>query len=161
MKKCEHFKDLILTDYMDGRMDKESAAGIESHLLVCSDCLAFLKEVKSLAVLPFHQDLHQTPPAGLWEKVRQGIERKEQVPHPFEGFIAHLKGLTVFPRMVPVFASLALMLLAGSMSLNTIQVQQAREKDQGEYLVSMVVPTSVIAPSENNDPGTPIESYFL
>ena len=25
MKKCEHFKDLILTDYIDGELKKDSA----------------------------------------------------------------------------------------------------------------------------------------
>ena len=161
MKKCDHFKELILTDYMDGELDKDAVAGLESHLLDCVDCRAFFKEVKNNAVVPFKQALRQPVPAELWDTIKQNIEQKDQVSNPLEDLLDKLKGLIVFPRMVPVFASLVLMLLAGSVTLNTIQVQQAKEKDQGEYLVSLLSPTSTSTSSDNNDGGTPIEHYFL
>jgi len=116
MKKCDHFKDLILTDYMDGELDKNSAKNVESHLLECSDCRAFLKEVKSNAALPFQQTLHQPVPAELWGAIRQRIEDRNQAVNPLADFIEKLKGLIVIPRLVPVFASLILMFLAGSVT---------------------------------------------
>ena len=33
MKKCDYFKDMILTDYLDGELDKYASAEVESHLL--------------------------------------------------------------------------------------------------------------------------------
>ncbi len=161
MKKCDYFKDLILTDYIDGELDKNSAGSVESHLLDCSDCRAFFKEVKDNAALPFQQARHLQVPAGLWGAIKQSIEHENQARSPLADFIDRLKGLIVFPRMVPVFASLILMLLAGSVTLHTIQIQQVKERDQGEYLVSLLSSTGTSVPSDNNDLGIPIEHYFL
>ena len=161
MKKCDHFKDLILTDYIDGELDKNSVGNLESHLLDCSDCRVFFKEVKDNAVLPFQQALHQPAPAQLWDTIKQSIEHKNQAKSPLADCIAQLKGWVFAPRMIPVFASLILMFLAGDVALNTIQIQQAREKDQGEYLVALLSSRDSSVPSENNDWGTPIEHYFL
>ncbi len=160
MEKCDHFKELILTDYIDGELGKDSAGSLENHLLDCDECRAFFKEVKNNAA-PFQQASRQPVPAGLWEAIRQSIEHENQATNPFADFIDRLRGLIVFPRMVPVFASLALILLVGSVTLNTIQVQQVKERDQGEYLVSLLSPAGPSAASENNNLGTPIEHYFL
>jgi anti-sigma factor RsiW len=161
MKKCDYFKDLILTDYIDGELDKNLGASVESHLLDCSDCRAFFKEVKNNTALPFQQALQQPVPAGLWEAVRQSIEHENQVSSPLADFIDKLKSLVVFPRMVPVFASLILIFLAGSVTLNTIHIQQVKDKDQGEYLVALLSPSGPSTTSDNNGLETPIEHYFL
>jgi anti-sigma factor RsiW len=161
MKKCEQFKDLILTDYMDGELDKELKTSVESHLLDCGDCRAFFKEVKNKAALPFQQASRQPVPEELWLTIRQGIEGQAQSSSPIEALMDRLKGLIIFPRLVPVFASLALMFLAGSVTLNTINIQRAQAKDQGEYLVSLLSTSGSSASSDSNDLGTPIEHYFL
>ncbi len=158
MKKCEAIRDLILTDYIDGELDKAAAGQLEGHLQDCRDCRAFLKEVKAGAALPFVKAQPQPVPAQLWDSIRQNIENEGQAPGLMEGFINGFKGLFVFPRLVPVLASLVVMLLAGSMELNTIQVRQAQAKEQGEYLVALMSPSSQ---GDNNDAGTPIEHYFL
>ncbi|MDE1921430.1 MAG: anti-sigma factor [Candidatus Omnitrophica bacterium] len=159
MKKCGHFKDLILTDYIDGRLDKNAVAALESHLLECSDCSAFFKEVKNTAVSPFHRALQQPPPAGLWEAVKQAVEQEEQ-PGFGENFINGLKGWMVFPRLVPVAATLVLMLLAGGVSLTTLQADRAQEKADASYLVSLFNAGGGTS-SDNTSLGTPIEKYFL
>jgi len=161
MKKCDYFKDLILTDYIDGELDKNVAGSLERHLLDCSDCRAFFKEVKNNAAMPFQQVLRQPVPAGLWDTIKQNIEHENQASGPIADLIDKLKGLIVFPRLVPVFASLILMLLAGAVTFNTIQIQQARDKAQGEYLVSTLGSTGSLALADNSGLGTPIEHYFL
>jgi len=161
MKKCSGIKDLILTDYIDGELVKDAAGQVESHLLGCPECRAFLKEIKDNTAIPFHQSVRQPVPGVLWDMVRQNIENEGQAPGLFSDFIEKIKGLLVIPRLVPIFASLALMLLAGSVTLNVIHFQQAKDKDQGEYLVSLIGPTGSSLQAENNDPGTPIERYFL
>jgi hypothetical protein len=161
MKKCDHFKDLILTDYIDKELDKTVAESLESHLLDCNDCRAFFKDVKNNVALPFQQAPQQLVPAELWSAIKESIEDANQVRDPLADFIDRLKGFIVFPKMVPVFASVILMFLAGSVTLNTIQVQQAKDRDQGEYLVSLLSPTSLATSSDRNDGGTPIEHYFL
>jgi len=161
MKKCDHFKELILTDYIDGELGKDIAGSVEGHLLDCSDCRTFFKEVKNNTAWPWKKNLQRPVPVVLWDTIKQRIEHENQAAGPFAAFIDKLKGLVVFPRLVPVFASLIVMLLAGSVALNTIQIYQAKDKDQGEYLVSLLSSTGPLAPSDNNDLGTPIEHYFL
>jgi len=161
MKKCENFKELILTDYIDGELDKARHQGLEAHLLDCGDCRSFLQEVKINAAMPFKNALPQPVPPQLWDTIRQNIEQEEQAVNPLAGLFDKLKGLVAFPRMVPVFASLILMFLAGSVTVNTVQIRQARDKDQGEYLISLLSPAGPSSQAENNDLGTPIEHYFL
>jgi anti-sigma factor RsiW len=165
MKKCDHFKDLILTDYIDGELHKNSAENVESHLLDCSDCRAFLKEVKNNMALPLHRAAHQPVPAELWDTIKQKIEQENQEVSPWANFVDGFKGILAFPRMVPIFGSLAVMLLAGSVTLHTIQIEKtqamAQSKDQGEYLLALLSSTGSPTSSDNNDLGTPIEHYFL
>jgi hypothetical protein len=100
-------------------------------------------------------------PAELWDGIRQGLEHPRQEQDFVSDLMDKLKGLFVFPRLVPVFASFLLMFLAGSVTLNTIHLRQAKEKDQGEYLVALLSPASSTSASDSNDGGTPIEHYFL
>jgi anti-sigma factor RsiW len=160
MKKCEYFKDLLLTDYLDGQLDEISTANMEGHLLDCSDCRAFLKEVKE-TVAPLERALRLTPPAELWQAVKQGLEEKQR-PHGFwDNFVEGLRGWMVVPRLVPILATMVLMVLAGGISLNTIRVDGARERSQGEYLMAVIGSAGAEASSDNNNLGTPIEQYFL
>ncbi len=161
MKKCEQFKDLILTDYIDAELDRDSAGNLENHLLDCSDCRAFFKEFKNNVAMPFQQAPHQPVPAEIWDTIKKNIEDENQRTNPIADLIDRLRGLIVFPKMVPVFASFALMFLAGSATLETMHVQQAQAKDQGEYLVSLLSTADASNPSDSNSGSTPIEHYFL
>jgi hypothetical protein len=160
MKKCDKFKDLILTDFIDGRLDKNLTETLQEHLLDCADCRAFFREVKNNAVLPVQRAALQPVPAELWQRVQENIiEEGLRANDPLAGFIEKLKGILAFPRLVPVFASLVVMFLAGSVTLNTIHTQQAKDKEQGTYLVSLL--SSTEAATVDNNEGTSIEHYFL
>lgn len=161
MKKCDIFKGLILTDYMDGRLDEASTRKIEDHLLECGECRAFFKEAEKCTQFLARPSLRQPVPAELWDAIKQNIEQEDQAVSPLEGFIDRLKGLIVFPRLVPVFASLILMLLVGSVTVNTIQIRQAQDREQGEYLVSLLSPAAGSSQAESAEAVTPIEHYFL
>ena len=163
MKKCDQFQDLILTDFIDGQLGRNDAVKVEEHLLDCAECRAFLKEVKSNALLPLQQSAPQPVPAELWRSIKENIELEAERSNPWAAFVEGLKGWMVLPRMIPVLASFAVMFLVGSVSLNNVHMQQIKDKDQGEYLVAMLTPGSTTSPAstETNDLGTPIEHYFL
>jgi hypothetical protein len=161
MKKCDHFKDLILTDYIDGQLGKGMAENLESHLLDCGDCRAFFKEIKNNVTAPLQQATRQPVPSELWSTIKQNIELKNQATSPITDLVERIKGLFIFPRLIPILASCILMFLAGSVTLNTIHLQQVKDQDQGEYLVSLLSPTGTATAADNNDGGTPIEHYFL
>jgi len=160
MKKCDQYKDLILTDYIDRQLSQEVSSELENHLLDCSDCRIFLKEVKNNKT-PFQQAFQEQVPGELWDTIKQKIENDNQVNDRIEDILGKLRGLIFFPRLVPVFVSFVLMLLAGSVTFNRIQIQQTQARDQGEYLVSLLSNTTSVSQAESNDLGTPIEHYFL
>jgi predicted anti-sigma-YlaC factor YlaD len=159
MNKCAHFRDVILADYIDGQMEEGPARDVENHLLECAQCRAFLKEVRDNAALPFHRALCQAPPQ-LWEAVKKNIEEQNLRPSPLEGFLAQWEKWLQFPRLVPVLASCALMLLAGSAGFYTMQIERAKDRDQGEYLASLLGSANP-EQTQENDLGTPMEKYFL
>jgi len=161
MKKCDHFKDLILTDYIDGELDKNVRESLEGHLLSCRDCQAFVQEVKNNAVSPFQKACRQPVPVEIWQTIREDIEQEYTKQNPLEDFIERLKGLVFVPRFIPVFASVILMFLVGSVALNTIQINQAKEKDQGEYLVALLDSTGPSGQADSSGLETSIEHYFL
>ncbi len=159
MKNCDYFKDLVLTDYTDGELDKKSVDALQDHLRSCSDCRAFLNELENnMAVL--HRASNQPVPEELWGAIRQKIEEETPRTSPVSDFIEGLQRWFAYPRLVPVFASLVLMFLAGSVTFKTIQLRQAQDKEQGEYLVSLLGPTTSSSQGENGF-GTPMEHYFL
>ena len=56
--------------------------------------------------LALYAACHQPVPAELWDSIKEKIEHEDQVPGRWEALVGSFKGLFVFPRLVPVFASL-------------------------------------------------------
>jgi len=158
MRNCEQFRELILTEYIDGQCDAKTAEMVEVHLMDCNDCRHIFSELKSQAILPLRTVVPQAVPTELWMRIKEGIEEKSLKRNPFEEIAGHLKGWMVLPRLVPVLASFLVMFLAGSATLNTLQLQQVNTQEQGEYLASLFTPSGT---SSDNESGTPIEQYFL
>lgn len=161
MKKCDAIRDLVLTDYIDGELDKNIQVIMESHLQNCRDCRAFAQAVKNNATGPFQKAHRQPVPVVIWETIRENIEAKGKKYNFLEGCYGRLKELVFIPKFVPVFASVVLMFLIGSVALNTIQIDQVKDKDQGEYLVSLLDTTGSLVQTDNNGFETSIERYFL
>lgn len=154
MKNCKEIKDLILTDYIDEQIDQATKSRVETHLLSCPDCQAFSQEVKSSLVVPFEQAERQAVPAHLWNSIKEKIEEKEYAvaSNPFEKLLELL-----FPRLVPAFASVAILILVGSFVFHDQLVKRDQAKAQEKYLVSL------LSTAEDNSDGlgTTIEEYFL
>ena len=160
MKECDHIREFVLTDYLDGNFDKMLADHVETHLLDCRDCRVFFKKVNDNTALPFRKSLPLPVPGELWSAIKQNIEKEVQVKIPMADFMDALRGLFVFPRIIPVFVSLILVLVVGSVTLDTMQIHQAQSKEQGTYLVSLLSATES-SQGESNELGTPLEHYFL
>lgn len=161
MPTCDHFRQWVLTDYIDGELADNVRRDMEGHLRTCRDCRAQAKEVKDSVVVPFTKASRQAVPAVIWERVKQNIEEKRAAHNPVEGFLDGLKNLWALSRLVPVFASLMLMFVAGSVAVHVLQTNRDKEKDQGEYLVALLDSPGPLAQTESNGFGTPIEHYFL
>ena len=160
MDSCKKFKDLILTDYIDGEIDKLSKQHIEDHLHFCSKCRLFIEEIEKNVVGPLKKIKPEKVPPQVWSSIEEKIKQKEYFPNPVAEFIQQLMEIFSLPQRAPVLGMLVLLVLGGLM-VHHLQIQQAKEKEQGEYMISLIDTTEDSAEAENNDSETSIEKYFL
>ena len=160
MDKCEKFKDLILTDYIDGETDQAIRAQIDAHILACPQCLHFAEEVKKDLVIPFTQASRETVPDSVWDGIKERIGQEIPWSIRVGEFVNGLMGSLTLPKLAPIFTSLVLLVLVGSTVLHDQQVRQVKEKEQGEYLISVLASADQGAETDNTAE-TPIETYFL
>ncbi len=76
--KCEYVKELILTDYLDGQLEKEQKAQIEKHLTICKGCKEYELLTRTAVVEPFDNLEKQSPPEATWHNIRVQIEKEKQ-----------------------------------------------------------------------------------
>ncbi len=161
MDNCKKYKDLILTNYIDGEMDTEMKQQVDSHLLVCPNCRRFAEEVNHFLVASFKNAVRKNVPEHLWLLVKENIEKENRLNEKAGNFIHRLMESLSFPALAPVLGSFVLLILVGSLIFYNQQMKQGKEKEQVEYLVYLLGATEVSPETENNVPETPIEKYFL
>lgn len=160
MEECKRFKDLILTDYMDGEIVNSTKDLIDAHLLVCSDCRRLTEEIRNLTV-PLREAKREAAPAYLWSSIKERIEKEISLTEKAGDFITRLVENFFSPRLAPVMATIAVSLLVGSIYFNHFRVNQIKDKEQGEYLIYLMDSAEAFADSNNNGSESPIETYFL
>ena len=161
MDDCKRFQDLILTDYVDQQWDINIKGQMETHLSTCPHCRRFAEEVQKNLIVPFEKTEPQAVPPYLWSKIK---ERLEVLPGPSMAFKDQLSrwiSSSFFPALAPALVSLILFVLIGSVFFHNFQVKQARDKEQGEYLLYVLGSPDAIGDGDANGLGTPIEKFFL
>ena len=98
MANCKKIQNLILTDYLDGEMDKSL---VEKHIASCKDCKRFLGIVEKTTVKPLENakklELDQD---AIWTKIQGQIREEENES------IEYLPEITIFDQIKQVFFSL-------------------------------------------------------
>ncbi len=158
---CKEFRDVILTDYIDGELDKDVKVRLEAHLRVCAHCREFADEVKAQLVVPFKQTQRVSVPEDLWRSIEESIAQENEEMQPAANWIDRLVQSLTLPRLVPVFLSLILFISAGLWILNSHQGSQVAGNDSGEYVADILDSVSELAEIDNDNFGTSIEQYFL
>ncbi|MCB9771615.1 MAG: zf-HC2 domain-containing protein [Candidatus Omnitrophica bacterium] len=157
MNTCKNIKDLILTDYMDSEVDLSTREQISSHLLNCSHCRRFAAEAEKNLAVPFKGKIREDVPEHVWSSIRQSIENAAMANTQSKSFINNFIQIFSFPKLAPALGGFVVLLLMGTFILNSHQIKQVKEKEQGEYLASLWKTVDF----ENSDLRTPIEEYFL
>ncbi len=162
MSACKKYRDIILTDHIDGELDKSAQALVAQHLAVCPGCSALAEQVKQGMVLPFKQTGREAVPEHVWTSIKERIEKESHAYNPLMGFIRGLAGSFALPKLAPALMSVAALALVGSLVFHDQQIKQAKAQAQGEYLISVLAPANGVAvEADNEGPLTPIETYFL
>jgi hypothetical protein len=113
-----------------------------------------VEELRSDLVKPFANVERQEVPNLLWFNIKEKIKEEAEARPQEATLIDKIIGSFHFPKLAPVLSGLLIILLASSTIYNK-QIKQAKDKDQVEYLASVLTTETE---TENN---TPIEQYFL
>jgi anti-sigma factor RsiW len=161
--KCERIQELILTDYIDGRMTPRAKDGLEKHLMTCHDCLEFARVAKATAVEPFEKGTREKTPESVWMNIKEELLSQEE--HGATSWLDRLKEVFhpqfAFPRPVAVFAGMCFVVMAVTLvqfsNINRIPVQMAADQDEVEYMAALSVRSDI----PTSGYGTSVEQYFL
>lgn len=166
--KCKNIQDIILTDYLDGRMDAAQRVQLEEHLLRCSHCRAFAAVAQKTVVAPFATVTREKPPQKIWENISETIrEERQKNGSLFTGFIEHVRALFIFPRTTFALASAFSIILIAVLFVKTpmyknekIFVANNGEQQIDEFVQTMSY-TDITVNGETAGYGTVIEEYFM
>ncbi len=166
--KCEYVKELILTDYLDGQLEKGQKAQIEKHLTICKNCREYELITRAAVVEPFNNLEKQSPPEATWDKIREQIEEELPLQEPTNSFadlIRKIKSFLYIPKPAFVVAPLVVLILV------VITVMKLPPEDQKivkvnpdsqveciNYLMAVFDQETV---NGDDDFGTSIEELFL
>lgn len=79
MKNCEHIKEVLMSDYHDGRLSADKRIFIDTHLKDCADCRALSASVYQQTIKPFNHIKSQMPDEFCWHQIKRQIQ---QAPAP-------------------------------------------------------------------------------
>lgn len=150
---CKKAKELIMTDYIDGRLLGTALKEVETHIASCADCRALAGELaKTLGA--FKTVKPEAAPSGLWYKIRAEISAE-----PAGQFSARRLFVPVremFSHIRPaVAAAAAVMILL--FVLTAIRLAPNSSQDEIVTLASF----NGNGDEAEYDLGTPAEEYFL
>ncbi|MBT6561149.1 MAG: zf-HC2 domain-containing protein [Candidatus Scalindua sp.] len=166
--KCEDVKELILTDYLDGQLEKEQKTQIEQHLTICSDCKEYELLTRTAVVEPFNNLENHNPPKATWNKIRGQIEEERPLHEPANSFtdlILRIKEFFYIPKSAFVVTSILVLLLVGitviKLKPDDQKVVQVNPDSQIECINYLMTVFDQESANGNDDFGTSIEDYFL
>ena len=166
--KCKHVKELILTDYLDGQLEKEQKSQIEKHLTVCKSCKEYELLTRTAAVEPFDNLEKHNLPEATWNKIREQIEEEQplQEPaNPFADLINRVKTFLYIPKPAFVVTSMIVLFLVvitviklPTEDQNIAKMDPESQIECINYLMSVFDQETM---NGNDDFGTSIEELFL
>jgi anti-sigma factor RsiW len=154
---CSKVKDLLTTDYLDGRLQEAQAEEVRAHLAHCPSCAKLEKELQAQRLL-FQQVIPEQPPQQVWENIRETIIAERLVREGRGSLLERLKDRLWQPRPALALASafaviLMVIIFAGNFISKKAPLPAA---DNTELLATYDLNGDSISGF-----GTSIEEYFL
>jgi len=157
--KCEHIKELLLTDYLDDQVTESQKQKIEEHLARCVVCRELAGETREFLKKPFENTQQIKAPGHLWNKIKAAIEQQQK-----ESLIQKAWDALsdTFAKHKPAFAlsTVAVSILFLAMLVKIPEWQTARAAndyliEQFDYIVSSDSQEDAVAD------GFWVDEYFL
>ena len=157
---CKEMEEIILTDYIDGKIAGQALRSVEAHLASCIRCRGLASELASIRA-PFRKTERMEPPSEVWERIRAEVSRK-----PIDSVFAQDTFQSIrlfFARLRPaivVMTAAALILAVLTVARLMPQKGMRTPPASGDDILSLVTSDE----NENGalyDFGTPAENYFL
>ncbi len=157
---CKKMKELILTDYVDGRLAGRALEELELHLGSCQDCHALVEELRAAGKL-FRAVGQEEPPSEVWYKIRAEIGA---APARFglpETVLAYARYYLSRLRPAVVITSAAILLLFALTAVRLMPRTDYMETLSSEDDILAISYTGDYENGPESDLGTAAEMFFL
>ena len=158
----EQIKEIILTDYLDGRLDETAKKEIDTVISQDVELTEFLNAVMKSAQEPFNNIQDAQPPEHVWQNIKEQIEGS-QTPSILEDFLDRIKILWARPRLSFALGSVATVLIV-FLWVGTSQFRNTPVPYNSEHVENLIFLAGgdIVDPEDiSNGFGTSIEEYFL
>lgn len=154
--ECKKMRGLIMTDYLDGNLDKPTLKEVEAHIAACPGCRGLVSELTSIRA-SLKKESPQSPPPQVWERIRADIARVPMKYSLAGNFAESIRSWIVNRRPAVVIAAAAILIFA---VLTVTRLMPQNNPLAPDDIIS------IISLEENGDYadynfGTPAENYFL
>ncbi len=155
---CKKMEEVILTDYIDGKVTGMRLKDVEAHLASCTRCRSLASELASVSA-EFRNTKRMEPPSEVWERIRAEVNREPAVAGDVytPGFFESMRLLAVRIRPAIVVATAAAFILA---VLTVTRLMPQKELTSQDEIMSLVTMDESGNGGDYNF-GTPEENYFL
>lgn len=121
----EHPEFEVLSDLLDGNLNKRDASVVSEHLSVCESCAATYESLASLVSSASGLPKSVPPPDDLWSELRKSLEDRKELVLPTSNNVPNrglgsTHGRRPSGRMVALLAAAAVVLIALSSGITAI-----------------------------------------
>ena len=158
----EKIKEIILTDYLDNRLDEDKRREIDQIIERDPELKEFYQTVIKTSVEPFEVSNKLEPPEKVWKNIKAEITQ-EAPKKSFELMGDIMFGWIALPRLpLAIGSSMAILLFVVYFGFIRTQVHRNyNTDDQVEYLMLLTNIGGDSSVEQKKGFGTNIENYFL
>lgn len=155
---CKKIEEVILTDYIDGKVTGTRLKDIEAHLASCTRCRSLASSLAAVSA-ELQKTKRMEPPSEVWEKIRAEVDRGPAVAGDayMHDFFESMRLLAARIRPAIVVTTAAALILA---VLTVARLMPQRSLASQDEIMSLVTLDESGNGGDYNF-GTPEESYFL
>jgi len=110
---CKRIQELILTDYLDDEINKES---IDQHVANCKECREFLALAKKVTIEPLkNAKKDHLSRDVIWSRIQDEIRKEENCANEYysePNFLEKLKNAMFLPKPVLALSAFAVLVVA-------------------------------------------------